>query len=122
VEVFGAVHPWFDLQAQNLHQLDPDMLAAVLAGPETMLAGYDPAQVLPAITCPVLLLQGDPAAGGLLRDEEVRLGLHLLPQATHTQLAGIGHELHGPPANVTRVLEAIQPFLEAARLPSPRSN
>jgi pimeloyl-ACP methyl ester carboxylesterase len=118
VEVFGANHPWFAFQAQNLHQLDPDMLAAVLAGPEVMLAGYEPAQLLPAISCPVLLLQADPAAGGLLRDAEVALGLRLLPQATHVQVVGIGHELHGPHANVPRVLEAIQPFLEAVRSPA----
>jgi len=93
------------------------MLAAVLAGPEVMLEGYDPAHLLPAIRCPVLLLQGDPATGGLLRDDEVALGLRLLPQAAHVRLAGIGHELHGPPENVPRVLRAITPFLDDVRSP-----
>ena len=39
---------------------DPDMLAAVLAGPDSMLGGYDPETLLPAISCPVLLLQACP--------------------------------------------------------------
>ena len=43
-----------------------------------MLAGYDPEEPPAVIRCPVLLLQADPEAGGLLRDEEVRMGMRLL--------------------------------------------
>lgn len=112
-DIFGEDSPWFELQATNLHQLDPDVLAAVLEGPETMLEGYDPQALLPAIRCPVLLLQADPAAGGVLQDEEVRTGLRLLPHATHVRLEGIGHELHGPPGQTQRVLDAMAPFLQS---------
>jgi pimeloyl-ACP methyl ester carboxylesterase len=119
-EVFGPDAPWFAFQAQNLHQLDPDMLAAVLTGPAVMLEGYDPAQLLPKITCPVLMLQGDPAAGGLLCDDDVALGLRLLAQGRHVQLTGMGHELHGLPANLPRLLRAVSPFLEEVRSPSYR--
>jgi hypothetical protein len=110
-EAFGEENPWFEFQATNLHTLDPDMLAAVLAGPDVMLDGYDADVLLPAIACPVLILQADPAAGGFLRDEEVELGLRLLPRAEHVRLQGIGHELHGPPGQERRVLDAITPFL-----------
>jgi pimeloyl-ACP methyl ester carboxylesterase len=109
--VLGEHSPYFAHQSESLHQLDPDMLAAVLAGPHVMLAGYDPQRLLPAITCPVLLLQADPYQGGVLRDDEVALGLRLLPQASHRRLDGLGHPLHAvdPP----RVLEAIIPFLDS---------
>ena len=73
--------------------------------------GYDPETLLPAISCPVLILQADPAAGGALSDEEVEKGLRLLPRATHVRLEGIGHELHG--LHAQRVLDAIGPFLES---------
>ena len=59
---YGAVGEdslWFEFQAFNLHHNDPDMLAAVLAGPDQLLAGLDPERTLPAIAGPVLLLQAD---------------------------------------------------------------
>lgn len=115
VEVLGDDNPWFAFQAQNLHRLDPDMLAAVLDGPEVMLDGYDPEVLLPAIACPVLLLQADPATGGLLSDREVARGMRLLAHPAHVRLDNIGHELHGPPGQERRVLRAIAPFLEAVR-------
>jgi pimeloyl-ACP methyl ester carboxylesterase len=109
-EVLGADHRWFGTHARTLHELDPEMLAAVLAGPEVMLSGYDPAVLLPRITCPVLLLQADPLGpvqGGVLSDEHVALGLRLLPNASHVRLEGIGHPLN----DVPRVHSAIRPFL-----------
>ena len=53
------------------------MLAAVLAGPEAMLDGYDPDTLLPNIGCPTLLLQADPLGpleGGVMRNQDVELG------------------------------------------------
>lgn len=110
-EVFGEDNPWFAFQAENLHRLDPDMLAAVLEGPEVLLEGYEAEKVLPKIRCPVLILQADPAAGGLL-DAEVERAMRLLPHAIRLRMEGMGHELHGPPGQERRVLEAITPFLE----------
>ena len=111
-DVFGEDSPWFAFQAQNLSDLDPDMLQVVLNGPEIMLEGYEPETLLPAISCPILLLQADPAVGGLWRDEDVKMGLRLLRNGTHVRLKGIGHELHGPPGQEQQVLRAISPFLE----------
>ncbi len=110
-DAFGEEHPWFAFQASNLNRFDPGVISAVLEGAEVMLAGYDPEVLLPAISCPVLILQADPAAGSLLSDGEVGEGLRLLPRATHVRLEGIGHELHGRHAE--RVLRAITPFLGA---------
>jgi pimeloyl-ACP methyl ester carboxylesterase len=109
-EIMGAQHEWFGMHAQTLHELDPDMLATVLAGPAVMLAGYEPEVLLPRITCPVLLLQADPLGplmGGVMRDEDVSLGLRLLKQASWVRLEGVGHPLN----DVPRVREAITPFL-----------
>jgi pimeloyl-ACP methyl ester carboxylesterase len=113
-DAFGDANPWFEFQATNLHQLDPGMLAAVLEGSETMLEGYVPEKLLPAITCPVLILQADPAAGGFLSDREVELAMRLLPRPTHIRLEGVGHELHSTCPQL--VLDAIGPFLETVRL------
>ena len=114
-EVLGEEHSWFAYQAMNLHLLDPYMLAAVLEGPAAMLDGYDPEILLPTIVCPVLLLQADPAKGGLLRDDEVTRALRLLCRGSHVLLTGIGHELHGPTDQVPAVLAALTPFLESVR-------
>lgn len=105
-QALGKDNPWFQFHAQNLHRLDPDMLAAVLSGPDHMLRGYDPELVLPRIRCPVLLLQADPERGAALRDQDVEKGLRLIPHASHIRLSGLGHELHAE-----RVFEAIRPFL-----------
>ena len=116
-EVLGEDSPWFAFMAVSLQQLDPDMLAAVLAGPDSMLGGYDPETLLPAISCPVLLLQADPLQGSALRDDDVALGLALLRRGIHIRLDGIGHPLHGPPHQTRRVLDTISPFLETVRVP-----
>ena len=110
-EVMDEDSIWYTLQATSLHQLDPDMLAAVLAGPEVMLVGYEPALVLPAIQCPVLLLQADARQGSALPDADVEVALHLLARPTLVRLEGIGHPLHGPPGMTPRILAAMEPFL-----------
>lgn len=110
-DVFGAESPWFVHQATSLHQLDPDVLAHVLAGPEHMLAGYDAATLLPRITCPVLLLQADPTIDNILPDDHIALAMRLLPKPTHVQLKGVGHPLHSAPGGTEIVIRAIGPFL-----------
>ena len=87
-QALGTDNPWFQFQAQNLHQLDPDVLRAVLRGPDYALRGYEPERVLPRIRCPVLLLQADPELGSALRDQDVQKGLALIPHASHVRLSG----------------------------------
>jgi pimeloyl-ACP methyl ester carboxylesterase len=93
-EVMGAESPWFAFMAVCLYQLDPDTLRAVLDDPAITMAGYEMAVLLPAIRCPVLLLQADPSAGGVLTDAEVAEALALLPRGEHRRLDGVGHPLH----------------------------
>ncbi len=95
--------------AQNLYQNDPDMLTILIDEPDRAAAGYDAVVVLPSIRCPVLLLQADPKAGGVLTDAEVEQGLPLLSQPTHVLLEGVSHVLHNEQKKP--VLQAITDFL-----------
>jgi pimeloyl-ACP methyl ester carboxylesterase len=100
----ASVFAWV---ATNLYYNDPDMLTAVLDG--TMTAGYEMEKVLPAIRCPVLLLQADPDAGGMMTDAEVERALPLLAHPRHVRLEQTGHMLFIP--SKEPVLRAIVDFL-----------
>jgi len=91
--------------AVDLYQNDPDVLTALLDDFERTVAGYDMESMLPSIRCPVLLLQADPTAGGLMTDAEVERASELLAQPFHVRLSGIGHGLHS---------EQQEPVLRAA--------
>lgn len=50
-------------------------------------------ELLKEITCPVLLLQGNPELGGVITDGEVEHTLSILPEAYHAYIEGVGHNL-----------------------------
>jgi hypothetical protein len=81
----SIVYEWV---ATNLYHTDPDFFTALLDG--TIRVGYETEKVLPAICCPVLLLQADPSAGGVMTDVEVSRAMALLAQPQHARLAHIG--------------------------------
>jgi pimeloyl-ACP methyl ester carboxylesterase len=110
-EVLGDDAPVFEWLATNLRQNDPDMLTALISRFESTTAGYEMDSVLPAIQCPVLLLQADPAAGGLMTDSEVECALSLLAQPTHVQLTGISHMFHND--RKEPIVQALQAFFQA---------
>ena len=112
-DVLGADSPWFEAMAENLRRLDPDQLTAVIDDFDATHAGYDWELLLPAITCPVLLLQADPAQGGLLADEEVARATALNPRISHVRVEGVGHGLHMQQAEL--VLAALTDFLTWSR-------
>ena len=60
----------------------------------TLADEFRPESVLPQVRCPVLLLQADPAEGGLMTDSDVALGRRLLPDVAHVKFMGVGHGLH----------------------------
>jgi pimeloyl-ACP methyl ester carboxylesterase len=105
-QVAGEDAPMFTHLAADLQQVDPDMLTALLDRFETVTAGYQMNNVLPKVQCPVLLLQADPTAGGLMTDREVALALPLLTQTRHMRLQGIGHILH---------IERKEPFVQSLK-------
>lgn len=77
--------------ARSAMLTDPETLAMTLDG--SSFAGWDPAQVLPRISCPTLLLQGNPELDALLTDDDVSLALKLLPNAQHVKFPLLGHAL-----------------------------
>jgi pimeloyl-ACP methyl ester carboxylesterase len=101
----SSVYTWL---ATNLQQNDPDMLTALLDRTATTMAGYAMEHLFPAIQCPVLLLQADPTAGGLMTDREVELALPLLARPQHVRLSGISHVLHNE--RKEPVVQALQTF------------
>jgi pimeloyl-ACP methyl ester carboxylesterase len=94
-QVAGEDSPVFDKWlAPNLYQNDPDMLSAIIDRFEATAAGYEMESVLPAIECPVLLMQADPSVGGVMTDSEVEQALPLLARPQHVKLEGVSHVLH----------------------------
>ena len=110
-DVMGEDAPVFEWLAVNLSQNDPDMLTALLDDFDDTAAGYDMERVLPSIRCPVLLLQADPASGGLMTAAEVERALALLARRSHVRLDDVSHVLHNEQKEP--VLKAITDFLRA---------
>jgi len=95
-ERYGEEASVYEHLATRLYYNDPDMLTALLDDHENTVAGYDMEVLFPAIRCPVLLLQADPDAGGMMKDVDVERAMSLLAQGQHVQLEGIGHPLFYP--------------------------
>lgn len=89
-------------------QTDPDAIGMTVDG--SAFDGWNPETTLPRISCPTLLLQGNPELDALLSDEDVKLARRLLPNAQHVKFPLLGHALfmqHAKP-----VLDAVTAFLE----------
>ncbi len=56
--------------------------------------GYDYERLFSLIACPVLIIQGSPAQGGMLTNEEIEQALTLLPDAMVARMETVGHPLH----------------------------
>jgi magnesium chelatase accessory protein len=110
-EIFGPGHPWFAEMGASLAAHDADFLDAVLDRFDDTYAGLEETEVLPRVACPVLLLQADPAAGGLLDDIGVAQARRLLPKVEVVRLQGVGHglQLQAP----VLVASAVEPFLQS---------
>jgi pimeloyl-ACP methyl ester carboxylesterase len=77
--------------ARSVALTDPEALAMTLDG--SSFVAWDPAQILPKISCPTLLLQGNPELDALLTDDDVKLALKLLPNAQLVKFPLLGHAL-----------------------------
>jgi pimeloyl-ACP methyl ester carboxylesterase len=93
-DVLGAEDPWFERMAASLLDHDPEFLDAILERCDEVHRALDPDVLLPRIRGPVLMLQGDPEAGGLVPDRDVELAHRLLPGIQVARVAGVGHGLH----------------------------
>ena len=90
-ELPGNTEPVLMEWARSASVTDPEALSMMLDG--SSFAGWDPAQLLPNISCPTLLLQGNPELDALLTDDDVKLALKLLPNAKHVKFPLLGHAL-----------------------------
>ena len=92
-EALGEDSPWSRFMAESLGRIDPDTLGALVEDVDTIAASYDMEVYMPQIRCLALLLQGDPAAGGMMTDAEVERAHVLLSQSEHVFFPNVGHGL-----------------------------
>jgi pimeloyl-ACP methyl ester carboxylesterase len=99
--------------ARCLQQLDRDVLTPVVAA--CWIDGYDRDALLRRIACPTLLLQADPAAGGMLTDEDAAQVEALISDCTRVRLTACGHLMHG--TRTQDLLNVVHNFLESFEHP-----
>jgi pimeloyl-ACP methyl ester carboxylesterase len=100
--------------AKTLSQVDPDAAFYHAAGRlHEYVEKVDLDTALQRVTCPVLLLQGDPSQGGAVSDGDVERALSLLANGLHVQLTGAGHDLGLGAWQVAPLLRVVTSFLDA---------
>lgn len=109
-QVFGENKRYFESMATTFSQLDPELLTANIEDFDQSSVGYQPDQLFPKIECPVLLLQANPELGGLMRDQELKKALRILPKVQHGRV-NTGHFLHIDDKEA--VLKVLVPFLQS---------
>lgn len=119
-DAMGEDSPVYAWLATNLYQSDPDMLTALLERLDVTSEGYDMDVVLPAIRCPVLLLQADPNAGAAMTDAEVKQALQLLSFPSHLKLQGVSHVLYNE--RKEPVLAALKTYFQTEQRESTKNS
>jgi len=95
--------------ASCLNLIDPDVLEPFAT--RTWYDGYDLSAYVPQVRCPVLILQADSAAGGMLSEDDAAHLQSGLAEAIRIRFPGIGHLIHWEtPEGVLRHVVA---FLES---------
>ena len=77
------------VMAEKVRQLDPTMIARLLSDQPHGDFAFE--QILSRISCPTLIIRGDPALGGVVRDSDVMLLQTLVPQSRTIQIPNVGH-------------------------------
>jgi pimeloyl-ACP methyl ester carboxylesterase len=115
----GAGESWVAQRVEGLVHTDPQVLETILDG-TVMNEGYDADTILREIACPTLLLQSDPAHGGLTTAEEIACARVLLKTSSHLFLAGVSHNWLAKPSQ--RAIGAIRAFLRRDVSSAPSSD
>jgi pimeloyl-ACP methyl ester carboxylesterase len=95
--------------AEALVDVDPEVFAPIVA--RRWLEGLDWRGAAADISCPVLLVQGDPAQGGMLWDVDADRLCRGLSRCTRLQMPGVGHHIHAQRS--AELLRAVHEFLDA---------
>jgi pimeloyl-ACP methyl ester carboxylesterase len=85
--------------ARCLADVDGDVFTPALEGRWT--TGYDEHTIWRSMSCPVLLLRGDPALGGMLPAADADVMSSLVPDLVRIDVPGVGHLIHAMAADVT---------------------
>jgi pimeloyl-ACP methyl ester carboxylesterase len=109
----AALRPDYDQltlhrQHQQLTQFDPEQFTWVLE--DRMFSGLDLATLLPRISCPVLLIQCNPALGGVLHDTTAQTAAALLPDCIHVYRPDVGHLI--PQEQPVQLAQMVADFVE----------
>jgi len=97
------------LWATSLQLMDSVALAHLLDGRTHARTRHD--ELLAQIKVPVLLLQGNPALGGILTQQDVWRAQALLHEYTHVYRADMGHNWHGMAPSV--FFQLVNSFVES---------
>ena len=100
--------------AKTLSQVDPDAVQYHVEGrleEYAKLIDFDIA--FRQITCPTLVLQGDPQHGGILSDQDIEEILPKFTDSVHVKIEGYGHDLGLSTWNDFQVQRAVSLFLES---------
>jgi pimeloyl-ACP methyl ester carboxylesterase len=96
--------------AEMILGIDPQALACFLN--DRIFESFDLERVLPQVTCPTLLVSGEPGIDGLVRENDVAIIKAHIPHTTTFQISGIGHAIcWGPPGETA--LEQVTQFLNS---------
>jgi pimeloyl-ACP methyl ester carboxylesterase len=97
--------------ATYLRQVDPRVLKPIVEA--QWLTGYDLQSIRNGIASPVLLLQGDIAAGGMLTDQDAELWSREVHDCIRITFPGTGHLIHWTQREAT--LRHVIGFMESVR-------
>ena len=98
--------------AKTLSQVDADVILYHAEGRiDEYVENVDLDAALQQVGCPALLVQADPAHGGMVLDSERDHALSLLAQGLYVQLLGAGHNLGLDTWEVVPLARAVVSFL-----------
>jgi pimeloyl-ACP methyl ester carboxylesterase len=102
-------------EAEDLSLLDPEILDYHAQGRLVeYFEGIDNPN-LDCITCPILLIQGNPEMGALLSDAEVERALAAHPHVSHVRINHAGHDLGFWRGELEPFTKAVIDFLETLK-------
>ena len=96
-------------KAECLLQMDAEILRNVVDGKSR--GGGDPAESLANISCPVLIAQADPDAGGILSDDYMESVVPKRENFTVKKITGAGHDINREFPEL--ILPVVLPWLES---------